>query len=217
VPHEQRLTLAEERLDVGTRTVPAGDLNLHKRVETERVQEHVELRRDDASVERRTVTDPSSVPVTPQVTDDEIRIPVLEERLVVTKVLVPREEIIVRKHSVTERQTVEADLRRERLDIDDHGGTPRGARARGADDRRRGPCHRRRPARPRGRPPRRREGSRRRQSGQPSGTRPDRPPPLSGRRDAPPARPRTSTAQHPHGTGTSSHDHPPAQEQHDHG
>ena len=139
VPHEQRLTLAEERLDVGTRTVPAGDLNLHKRVETERVQEHVELRRDDASVERRTVTDPSSVPVTPQVTDDEIRIPVLEERLVVTKVLVPREEIIVRKHSVTERQTVEADLRRERLDIDDtearRAGLVREARMTGAEDR----------------------------------------------------------------------------------
>jgi hypothetical protein len=51
-----------------------------------------------------------------QIGEDEIRIPIMEEQVVMQKVLVPREEIIVRKKAVVENQTVEADLRRERLD-----------------------------------------------------------------------------------------------------
>jgi uncharacterized protein (TIGR02271 family) len=116
---EQRLTLAEEQLSVGKRQTAAGQVELRKTVETERVQEQVQLAHDEVSVERRPVTDPSSVSATPTVHEDEIRIPVMEERLVVQKVLVPREEIIVRKNTVVENQTVSADLRRERLDVDD--------------------------------------------------------------------------------------------------
>jgi uncharacterized protein (TIGR02271 family) len=116
---EQRLTLAEEQLSVGKRQAAAGEVELHKTVETERVTEQVQLRHDEVSVERRPVTDASSVSGQTQIGEDEIRIPIMEEKVVMQKVLVPREEIIVRKNQVTDTQTVSADVRRERLDTSD--------------------------------------------------------------------------------------------------
>jgi uncharacterized protein (TIGR02271 family) len=50
--------------------------------------------------------------------DGSISIPVLEEELVVTKRVRVRERILVRKATTTEEAVVEADLRRERVEID---------------------------------------------------------------------------------------------------
>jgi uncharacterized protein (TIGR02271 family) len=50
-----------------------------------------------------------------------VSIPVFEEELVITKRRVLRERIIVRKRVVTEQETVEADLRRERVEVDVQG------------------------------------------------------------------------------------------------
>jgi len=132
----QRLTLAEEQLAVGKRQTSAGEVELRTVVDTERVQEQVQLRHDEVSVERRPITDPSSVSGQTQVDENEIRIPIMEEQVVMQKVLVPREEIIVRKNAVVENQTVQADVRRERLEVDDaaarglvSGGTAAGTSA----------------------------------------------------------------------------------------
>ena len=115
----QRLTLAEEQLAVGKRQTSAGEVELRTVVDTERVQEQVQLRHDEVTVERRPVTDASAVSGQTQIGEDEIRIPIMEEQVVMQKVLVPREEIIVRKNAVVENQTVQADVRRERLEVDD--------------------------------------------------------------------------------------------------
>ena len=45
-------------------------------------------------------------------------IPVFEEELVVTKRLVVRERVIVRKEKRVEQETVTAELRRERVEIE---------------------------------------------------------------------------------------------------
>src|SRR5829696_6230178 len=50
---ERRLTLAEEQLAVGKRTVQEGEVALRKHVDTRRVEEQVELVREEVSVERR--------------------------------------------------------------------------------------------------------------------------------------------------------------------
>ena len=50
--------------------------------------------------------------------DGSISIPVLEERLVVSKRRVVRERIVVGKQVVTQEQEIEADLRSERIEID---------------------------------------------------------------------------------------------------
>jgi uncharacterized protein (TIGR02271 family) len=133
---EQRLTLAEEQLEVGKRQTSAGEVELHKTVETQRVQEQVQLRHDEVTVERRPVTDATALSGQAQIGEDEIRIPIMEEQVVMQKVLVPREEIIVRKNAVVENQTVEADVRRERLvtdGLDQQHGTA-GASQLGAAD-----------------------------------------------------------------------------------
>ena len=114
---EQRLTLAEEQLAVGKRAASAGEVELRKTVETERVQEQVQLKHDEVTVERRPITDASQVNTADnQIGENEVRVVLMEEQTVVSKVMVPREEIIVRKQQVTENQTISADLRRERLD-----------------------------------------------------------------------------------------------------
>jgi len=41
--------------------------------------------------------------------------------VIVEKRVVPTEELVVRKHTVQETETVEADLRKERVDIDQQG------------------------------------------------------------------------------------------------
>jgi uncharacterized protein (TIGR02271 family) len=113
---EARLTLSEEELDIRKRQVAAGEVGVRKTVETEHVEQQVPVVREEVTVERRPVSADSSQEVT--VTDDEIRIPVLEERLVVEKRVVPVEEIVIKKRGITESQTVEADLKKERVDVD---------------------------------------------------------------------------------------------------
>jgi len=117
---DDRMTLSEEELAVGKRQHEAGSVNVGKRVETEHVREEVPLRHEEVTVERRPIQD-GDMSETPRIGEDEVRIPVTEEELVVDKRAVPKEEIVVRKREVEETETVEADLRRERADVRPEG------------------------------------------------------------------------------------------------
>jgi uncharacterized protein (TIGR02271 family) len=118
----QRLTLSEEQLEVGKRQVQAGEVDIRKTVETEHVQEQVPLIREEVTIERRPLSGAEASNATIG-DDEEIRIPVMREEAVVSKRAVAREEIIIRKQRRTENQTVEADVRRERVDIEDESLT----------------------------------------------------------------------------------------------
>lgn len=113
----QRLTLSEEELNVGKRQVQAGEVDVRKTVETEHVQEQVPLIREEVTVERRPLSGAEAAGATIG-DDEEIRIPVMREEAVVSKRAVAREEIIIRKQPRTETQTVEAEVRRERVDVE---------------------------------------------------------------------------------------------------
>lgn len=115
---EMRLTLSEEQLSVGKREVGAGEVGVHKYVETEHVHEEVPLRREEVEVERRPITDPMLAAGRAEITEDEIRIPLHAEEAVVEKRVVPTEEVIVRKREVVETEGVDAELRRERAEVD---------------------------------------------------------------------------------------------------
>lgn len=52
--------------------------------------------------------------------EEEIRVPVVEEEVVVEKRPVVKEEVVVRTKPVTDEKIVEADLRKERVDVDDN-------------------------------------------------------------------------------------------------
>ncbi len=121
---EERLTLAEERLDVHKEQVEAGALEVNKHVETRHVREEVPVRREEVTVERRPITDPTVNPEA-RFEGGEIRVPLMEEEVVVEKRQVAKEELVITKGQVQEQQTVEADLRRERAVIHEHGDVRR--------------------------------------------------------------------------------------------
>jgi uncharacterized protein (TIGR02271 family) len=99
-----------------TRAEEVGRVRARKIVSHERVEQVVPRGVEHAEVERVVVEgDDSGVVET--LPDGSISIPVFEEQLVVDKRLIVRERVIVRKHTVYEEHRVEADLRRERVEV----------------------------------------------------------------------------------------------------
>jgi uncharacterized protein (TIGR02271 family) len=113
---ERSLTRSEEDVDIGKREVSSGEARVSKHVETERVSTPVTRRREEAVVERRPVHDEMRGDAS--ISEDEVRIPLTEEEVVVEKRPVVKEELVVGKRTVEEQDTVETDVRRERFDID---------------------------------------------------------------------------------------------------
>jgi uncharacterized protein (TIGR02271 family) len=114
---EARVTRSEEELAIGKRSVQAGEAYLRKTVETEHVRREVPVTREEVTVERRPLSADAATDVT--ISEDEIRVPVMEEEVVTQKRVVPKEEVVIRKRAVTDTEIVEDDVRRERVDVDD--------------------------------------------------------------------------------------------------
>ena len=112
---DTRLTRAEEEVRVGKREVEAGEVVVGKHVETERVRQEVPVERERVRVERRPVTEHTAASA--EIGDEQIRIPVREEELVIDKRGVVKEELVISKERVTDTETVETDVRRERFDV----------------------------------------------------------------------------------------------------
>lgn len=116
---EERMTLSEEQLAIGKREQSAGAVEVDKDVETRHVRENVPVRHEEVVVERRPAEPGMSAKA--RIQEDEVRIPVTEEELVVEKRAVPKEELVVRKQEVVDNETVEADLRREKAEVHREG------------------------------------------------------------------------------------------------
>ena len=88
---------------------------------------------EEVTVERRPISADSRVDAT--ISEDEIRVPLMAEEVVTQKRVVPKEEVVVRKHAVTDTEVVEDDVRRERVDVDDASlrGSARGTTERGIE------------------------------------------------------------------------------------
>ncbi len=124
---EMRVQRSEEELRVGTREHEAGNVNVRKRVRTEREQVRVPRKREEVHVERVSV-DGRERASEDEIGDDEIRVPVIEEEIVVEKRPVVKEELRIRKDVVEDEEIVEEDVRKEEVEIDDEttgrGGRP---------------------------------------------------------------------------------------------
>lgn len=112
---EQRIVLAEEELALRKQRVSAGAVDVQKHVEIEHVRETVPVMREEVTVERRPAQAGASMET--RFDGDEIRIPIIEEELVIEKRKVVREELVIRKRQVQDQRVVEADLRKERADV----------------------------------------------------------------------------------------------------
>jgi uncharacterized protein (TIGR02271 family) len=114
---------SEEELLVGRREREAGTMRIRKRVRTE--TEHIEVpkKRVEVTVERVPVDEPQSgeegITATPQIEEEEIVVPVVEEEIVIEKRPVVKEEIRISKRVVEEVEVVEEDVRKEEVEIDD--------------------------------------------------------------------------------------------------
>jgi uncharacterized protein (TIGR02271 family) len=112
---ERRIVLSEEQLTVGKRQVAAGEVRVSTAVDTQRVQEQVSLSHDEVSIERRPLSAADATAGDLTIGEETIRVPLTREEAVVEKRVVPVEEVVVRTNTVTENQTVEDTVRRERL------------------------------------------------------------------------------------------------------
>jgi uncharacterized protein (TIGR02271 family) len=124
---EARMTVSREELSVGKRRVQAGEAYLRKTVETEHVRENVPLMHEEVTVERHPISASDRVGGTIG-QDQEIRVPLMAEEAVAEKRVVGQEEVVLRKQQVEENRTVEADLRRERVDVVENSEVRAGTR-----------------------------------------------------------------------------------------
>lgn len=110
----------EEEPTLWKRKKIAGILRGRRRVVVERAAAELPVEVERLVESRAAVEagDDGSIRTLP---DGSISIPVYREELVVTKRTVLAERIVIRKESVTELQRVEADLRREHVEIETEG------------------------------------------------------------------------------------------------
>jgi uncharacterized protein (TIGR02271 family) len=117
---DDAMTRSEERLNVGTRREEAGKARLRKYVVTEQQRVQVPVEREEVRVEREPITDRNRGAALdgPAISEDEHVVTLHEERPVVEKEAVPVERVRLATETVTDEETVSADVRKEQIDTD---------------------------------------------------------------------------------------------------
>ena len=125
------VTRSEEELRVAkgrTERKETGKIRLRKYVVTENVKMEVPVTREEVRVTREPVSDTGTAggggkirsgQRPGEIGEAEQEIVTYEERPVVTKETVPKEKIRLEKKTVTDTETVEDQVRKEKVDIDD--------------------------------------------------------------------------------------------------
>ncbi len=108
----------EEELEVGREERRAGAVRVRKHVDTETAEEFVDTQIERLDDVERVAPDEEDSGQIETLPDGSVSIPILEEELVVSKRLVVRERVIIRKRTETEQHRVEAELRKERIELD---------------------------------------------------------------------------------------------------
>ena len=119
---------SEERMRVGTEQVEAGRARLRKYIVTETETRPVELRRDEVSVVHEPLAE-GAVPAPMELTEEVHELVLTEERPVVDKEVVAVERVRLRAESVAEQVEVQAEVRKEQIDLTEvrDGEAPAGA------------------------------------------------------------------------------------------
>lgn len=122
-PKDLKVQRVEEELEVGVREREAGSVNVRKNVRTEREEVLVPKRREEVEVERVPAGEGSREALEAEIGEaeigeDEFVVQVFEEEIVVSKRIVLKEEIRLRKKVVEDEEIVEVDLRKEEVEID---------------------------------------------------------------------------------------------------
>ncbi len=115
---DQVVEVKEEQLHADKRTVEAGEVEVRKEVHTDHKTVTVPVEREEIVVERRPVHRKATAA---DISTEEIRIPVKEEEVRVSKEAVVKEEVKVGKRKVREDKTISADLKKEEIVVESEG------------------------------------------------------------------------------------------------
>jgi uncharacterized protein (TIGR02271 family) len=120
-PAERERTIPLQREDLVARVEPRELGSVVVRTEVEEVPASIEVEgeREEIEVEHIPINEPARAKVAPWYEDGELIVPIYEERLVVTKQLMLKEKLRVRRISVLERRSFSDTLRREHVLVDD--------------------------------------------------------------------------------------------------
>ncbi|SFB13758.1 MULTISPECIES: YsnF/AvaK domain-containing protein [unclassified Bacillus (in: firmicutes)] len=117
---ERKMELREEQLQISKNQIQTGEVELHKQIVEEQQTVQVPVSKDEVFVEHRTADEVASSEISDE--DDElIRVPVVEERLKVTKEQVVTGEVVIGKRQVQEMQQVSDTVKREELRVNKSG------------------------------------------------------------------------------------------------
>ena len=115
---DRKLQLREERLNVGKERVQTGEASIRKEIITEHQRVDVPLQREELVIERRPVAGSTTAAGTIGEAET-IRVPLSEERATVSKNTVVTEDVSIGKKVLTDTKTVDADVKKEQLKVDD--------------------------------------------------------------------------------------------------
>ena len=116
---DDSITLSEERVNVGTESHESGRVRLRKYVVTENVTKTVPVTHEEVRVERVPLDEDSNRGGSIDDDGAEVEVTLHEETPVVNKDTVAVEEVRLGKETVTDQQTVSAEVRKEQVDTDD--------------------------------------------------------------------------------------------------
>ncbi len=115
---DRTIQLREERLKVNKTPVETGQVKVGKRVVTEHRTIDVPVEREEVVIEHHAASGRATAG---EMTDEEIVIPVKEERVSVSKEAVVTGEVSVGKRKVQDTKHVTETVRKEELDVDETG------------------------------------------------------------------------------------------------
>jgi len=116
--YDRTIQLREERLKVSKTPVETGNVHVRKEVHTDHKTIDVPVEREEVVIERRPA---SGKTASGAIGNEEIRIPVKEEKVNVSKETVVKEEVSVGKRKVQDTEHVSGTVRKEELKVDRHG------------------------------------------------------------------------------------------------
>ncbi|MCI4137907.1 YsnF/AvaK domain-containing protein [Bacillus vallismortis] len=117
---EKTMPLREEQLKVNKEDVQTGEVEIGKEVKTEQRDMDIPVRHDEIYVERRPV-DENAADASPVNDSEEIRVPIVEEKLEVTKKPVVTDEVVVGKRTVEENEHISETVKKEELRMNKDG------------------------------------------------------------------------------------------------
>ncbi|MEC1635284.1 YsnF/AvaK domain-containing protein [Bacillus mojavensis] len=117
---EKTMPLREEQLKVDKEDIQTGEVEIGKEVKTEQRDIDVPVRHDEIYVERRPV-DENTADASPVNDSETVRVPIVEEKLEVTKKPVVTDEVVIGKRTVEENEHISETVKKEEPRLNKEG------------------------------------------------------------------------------------------------